>query len=539
MATARVLQLLRRRPLTSSVLVGGTSLLGYATVVEYNAEWLEQQYLKDPSNNANDHGITLPRSYDWNIINAYWSSRPITSLMRFVHITYELSPVVGRYIKDFVIFNPPTTAATTNVDVNVVDEDDYLSKLQIYHASKLCDSLMNLGPAFIKFGQQLSIRPDLIPHVVLKELQKLCDSVKPIPNEIAYDLIRNELQTDNLDTIFEDMTLVAAASLGQVYKAKLKNSDEYVAIKVQRPDMEKSFSLDLYLLRKMSILIDGFTSIFTNQPPFHQELYESFSKGSYMELDYENEASNQKRFQKELAERNSPVIIPNVYDELSTRRILTTQWIDGIKLANSSQEKIRELIPVGVELFLTQLLDIGAFHADPHPGNLLVTTDGGKLCLLDFGLCAEVDQTSRNAMTKAIVHLLLRDFDTLVSQDAKELGFLPHDYDTSELKPILIKILTVGLLTESSSNLHRRKRKLMEISNELNEVFFRYPFSVPPFFALITRGLGLLEGIALTGDPDFDIFHASVPYAKRRAVGLLGSHSLSKLRRMTGEASKY
>ena len=142
-------------------------------------------------------------------------------------------------------------------------------------------------------------------------------------------------------------------------------------------------------------------------------------------------------------------------------------------------------------------------------------------------------------MTKAIVHLLLRDFDTLVSQDAKELGFLPQDYDTSELKPLLIKILTVGLLTESSSDLHKRKRKLMEISNELNEVFFRYPFSVPPFFALITRGLGLLEGIALTGDPDFDIFHASVPYAKRRAVGLLGSHSLSKLRRMTGEASKY
>lgn len=155
---------------------------------------------------------------------------------------------------------------------------------------------------------------------------------------------------------------------------------------------------------------------------------------------------------------------------------------------------------------------------------MLVTKDG-RLCLLDFGLCAEVDAKSRNAMTKAIVHLLLKDFDSLVSEDAKEMGFLPQDFDTSELKPLLTKILTVGLI-DSGSDLRKRKRKLLEISNELNEVFFQYPFSVPPFFALVTRGLGLLEGIALSGDPEFDIFRASAPYARRRAVALLGSHSL-------------
>lgn len=137
-------------------------------------------------------------------------------------------------------------------------------------------------------------------------------------------------------------------------------------------------------------------------------------------------------------------------------------------------------------------------------------------------------------MTKAIVHLLTRDFDSLVSEDAKELGFLPEDFDTSELKPLLTKILTVGLV-EPGSDLRKRKRKLMEISNELNEVFFRYPFSVPPFFALVTRGLGLLEGIALTGDPEFDIFRASAPYARRRAVALLGRNTFNRSRRsMTG-----
>lgn len=152
-------------------------------------------------------------------------------------------------------------------------------------------------------------------------------------------------------------------------------------------------------------------------------------------------------------------------------------------------------------------------------------TSDGKLCLLDFGLCAEVDTKSRNALTKAIVHLLLRDFDALVSQDAIELGFLPADFDASALKPLLTKILTVGVV-EPGSNLHKRKKKLMEISNELNQVFFQFPFSVPPYFALVTRGLGLLEGIALTGDPDFDIFQASKGFATQRAVAMLGSHSV-------------
>ena len=116
-----------------------------------------------------------------------------------------------------------------------------------------------------------------------------------------------------------------------------------------------------------------------------------------------------------------------------------------------------------------------------------------------------MNEKSRRATTKAIVHLLTGDFDSLVKNDAKELGFLPMDMDTSELQPVLTKVLTGGLL-ESGSNFHDRKRKLMDISNELNDLFFRYPFSVPPFFALVTRGLALLEGIALTGDPNFDIF---------------------------------
>ena len=135
--------------------------------------------------------------------------------------------------------------------------------------------------------------------------------------------------------------------------------------------MRRTFSLDLYILQHIGVLVDQFTTTFTNQPPFHQPLYESFAAGSYAELDYEQEAANQKRFQKELHERKCPVVIPRVYEDLTTEKIITSQWIDGVKLADSSKERIRELIPVGVELFLTQLLDIGAFHAGMYHKKVL------------------------------------------------------------------------------------------------------------------------------------------------------------------------
>lgn len=488
---ASILRVVRRRPLSSLGLVGASTTLGCAAIVEQRAEQKEREYL------AIHRSSLLPRKYDAKAIDSYWMERPLTSMGRLGTVTYELLPLALAVVKDFYLMTPTDPSAT-----------------QQSHAIRLREALTRLGPAFVKAGQQLSIRPDLLPAIVLKELQKLCDAVEPVPDDVALQVLRDELGDAQFAQL-DDLQLVASASLGQVYKAQIKG--ETVAIKVQRPNMRRAFSQDLFLLHQIGVAVDAFTSVFTNQPPFHTALYQSFAQGSYMELDYEHEAANQNYFREALAQHK--VVCPKVFEQFTTQRVLTSQWIEGVKLADATPARIRQLIPVGVELFLVQLLDIGAFHADPHPGNLLVTPDG-QLALLDFGLCAEVDVKARHAMTKAIVHLLYRDFDALVHEDSKELGFLPHDFDTTELQPILVKILTVGLV---GSDLRKRQRKLMEISNELNEVFFRYPFSVPPFFALITRGLGLLEGIALSGDPDFDIFHASAPFARRRAVHLLGN----------------
>lgn len=562
-------------------------VVGTAAAVEFHADYQEeQQPYTANQDSSTGKSSRLPRSYDRDAIRTYWKKRPLSVVFRVGEIGYELGPtlVQASYWR-YQYQQQEQEEQDQEQDKEQQEQREAEHQVRLQHlAIGLREAVTNLGPAFVKAGQQLATRPDLIPAVVLKELQTLCDAVRPIPDDIALAMIRTELnnaqrwqahaqqsqqqqQKNNttkpdidsdsdidIDDIFEDIHLVASASIGQVYKAKLKKTsepsistigsnsytttnasatDEYVAIKVQRPGMEKVFSLDLFLLQLWGDIMDAFTTLCTEQIPYHSKFFDAFSSGSYQELDYEKEAANQLYFKQELGKRmgtskQSNVYVPNVYPHYTTQRILTTEWIEGIKLADASPEIIRRLIPIGVELFLTQLLDLGRFHCDPHPGNLLVTTatqtNGTPihtLCLIDYGLCATVTRHEREAITKAIVHLLYRDYATLIHHDTKELGFLPHEFDTTVIEPILTNVLTGGLF-QSGSDLSKRKQKLGEISNELNAIFFHYPFQVPGFFALLTRGLGLLEGIALQGDPDFDIFRASAPYATRRAVTLLG-----------------
>lgn len=538
------ISVLRRRPISTFITATTAGTCAAAVCVESYSE------RSSSSTQSSDvHQLNLPHSYDRERINSYWIGRPLTVAGRIIEIGSEVLPLLLAYqrllrnqVKDVESdssgdknYNDATNSKGRSEKLELEHQQQHR---QIQHqerhdlAVRLRETLTRLGPAFVKFGQQLSIRPDIMPPDVLKELQRLCDEVEPMERNTAMDVLYSELgnAVEGLGG-YDALELVASASLGQVYKTKIVATGEEVAIKIQRPDMQKRVALDLFLLNRYGAFVDTFTSIFTNQMAYHVDFIDCFARGSYMELDYKNEASNQQYFRSEFLERGCPVHIPIVHDKFTTRRVLTTEWVDGVKLADAGEKTIRRLIPVGVELFLTQLLDIGAFHADPHPGNLYVTDDG-RLCLLDFGLCANIEEHARRAMTTAIVHLLTGDFDSLIEKDAKDLGFLPKDTDVTELKPILTKILNKGLL-QSGSNLGARKRNLMSISNELNEVFFRYPFSVPPFFALVTRGLGLLEGIALSGDPSFDIFEASFPYARKRAIKIFGprkgwKHQLSR-----------
>jgi aarF domain-containing kinase len=303
----------------------------------------------------------------------------------------------------------------------------------------------------------------------------------------------------------------------------------------------------------------------TKQGAYNVSLLRAFATASWAELDYEHEASNQERFRAYFdcvdkpradappaagggrgwlrgggrraaaaaeRERLSTVYIPRVYSAHSSRRVLTTEWVQGEYLARSSPAVIGTLVPVGVACFLRQLLEFGLFHADPHPGNLLVTPDG-RLALIDFGLCAEVPAPDTARLSAAIVHAMAADTRLLVD-DAIALGFLPDDVDRAALAPLLRAVLRSGtdaMLAAADGEpepadaprraygaVARRRRHFAQISDELNSIFFSFPFLVPDYFALITRALVVLEGIALTGDSDFDILGSAFPWVARHAA---------------------
>ena len=284
-------------------------------------------------------------------------------------------------------------------------------------------------------------------------------------------------------------------------------------------------------------------------------MLDDFARASYFELDYEHEARNQELFSEKLKQHGvKNVRVPKVYRQGTSRRVLTTEWINGIQLAKSSPAVIKELVPVGVECFLVQLLDMGFFHGDPHPGNLLVD-EQGKLTIIDFGLCAEVSAPSSAGMTKALVHLMRGNAPELLN-DAIELGFLPEDVDRAALLPPLERVFSQGkaarveamaapaatsgttIRSRSSSNISKsnhlyqasvRRKQFRAISGELNSVFYEFPFVVPEYFALITRALIVLEGIAVTGDPEFDIFAASYPFARKKALKMMSGGELIQL----------
>merc|ERR1719195_2178537 len=300
--------------------------------------------------------------------------------------------------------------------------------------------------------------------------------------------------------------------------------DQVVAVKVQRPDMHHYVLRDIYILRLVARSWQWLKSTFTYQRPFDVALLDAFAGATLKELDYLNEAANQIKCKEALEPRQrDKIYIPNVYEKHTTRKVLVTEWIEGAQLAKSPPEVINQLIPVGVECFLIQLLETGFFHADPHPGNLLVTPEG-RLALIDFGLMADVPIQDTKTMTKTIVHLMQGDVPGLV-EDAIQLGFLPEDVDKASLTPVLQSVFDSGQLAVSDQvksgltykAIQGRRKQFWAVSFDLNKIFYTYPFLVPDYFALITRAMIVLEGIAVTGDPDFDLFKAAYPYSLKRA----------------------
>ncbi|CAK24957.1 MAG: ABC1 kinase family protein [Synechococcus sp.] len=378
-------------------------------------------------------------------------------------------------------------------------------------AREFANLLVDLGPAFIKAGQALSTRPDIVPPVLLEELAQLQDQLPGFDSDLAMACIEEDLGAP-VDDIYETLERepISAASLGQVHRGVLKNGQR-VAVKVQRPGLREQITLDLYIVRNIAAWLNSNIGLIRSDLV---ALIDELGRRVFEEMDYLNEASNAERF-SELHSHNPRIAVPLIFREATSRRVLTMEWIDGVKLTNL--EAVRELgidpddmVEVGVSCSLQQLLEHGFFHADPHPGNLLALEDG-RLCYLDFGMMSEVTRESRTGLIQAVVHLVNRNFGKL-SKDFVSLGFLAEDVNLEPIVPAFETVFSQALEAGVS------RMDFKAVTDDLSGVMYKFPFRVPPYYALIIRSLVTLEGIALSVDSDFKILGAAYPYFARRLM---------------------
>lgn len=378
-------------------------------------------------------------------------------------------------------------------------------------AIQLREILTELGPAYIKVGQALSSRPDLVPPAYLEELTHLQDQLPPFPNEVAFKFIEEELGAPP-QQIYAEISAqpIAAASLGQVYKGKLKTG-EVVAVKVQRPDLKQRIALDMYIVRGLA----GWAmKTFKYLRSDLVAIVDEFGSRIFEEMDYIQEGKNAERFEQ-LYGNIPDIYIPRIYWEYTRRRVLTMEWVTGTKLTNLeaiARQGIDapHLIDVGVQCSLHQLLEHGFFHADPHPGNLLASPDG-KLVYLDFGMMSEVKRSQRYSLIEAVVHLVNRDFEGL-AQDYVKLDFLTPDTDLRPIVPAFASVFNDALSATVS------EMNFKSITDQLSALMYEFPFRVPAYYALIIRSLVTLEGIAIRIDPNFKVLSKAYPYVSKRLL---------------------
>ena len=449
------------------------------------------------STNFNDRLVSPVKSvdellvYDPVAIALYYSSRPLQIFLRLIELVWTFLGFGLGLLWDRQTGNQ--------------------AKNESKRAIQLREVLTKLGPAYIKIGQALSTRPDLVPPAFMEELVKLQDQIPPFPNEIAFRLIKEDLGQSPAEIYAEiSQNPVAAASLGQVYKGKLKTGED-VAIKVQRPGLTAQITRDIYLLRRLAQWACNNLSVVRSDLV---SIMDEFGTRIFEEMDYTHEGENAQRFEA-LYGYIPDIIVPKIYTSLTARRVLTMEWINGTKLTEpevleSKGLKATEIVEIGVQCSLRQLLEHGFFHADPHPGNLLVT-DGGKLAYLDFGMMCTVESYQRYGLIEAIVHMVNRDFEGLAS-DYVKLEFLTPETDLSPIVPALATVFN-NALGASVAELN-----LKSITDEFSSLMYEYPFRVPAYYALIIRSLVTLDGIAISVDPNFKVLSKAYPYVAKRLL---------------------
>ncbi len=387
-------------------------------------------------------------------------------------------------------------------------KDESEEKHLQWQAEWISRQLLKLGPTFIKIGQAVSTRADLLPLAYIKELSKLQDSVPAFPHDEAMRIIERELGQP-ADVLFAeiDSQPIAAASLGQVYRARL-HSGESVAVKVQRPNLEDVINFDLAVLRGIARFMMRFPKLVRGVD--WEGTMNEFAATIFEEMDYVQEGHNAETFRDHF-NRWREVYVPVIHWSHVSPRVLTMEFIEGTKVLDIQTLTERGINPPDVvkliaRTYLKQLLEDGFFHADPHPGNLRVMVDG-RLAFFDFGMVGRITPRMQSLMIDSFFHIVERDVRGL-TQDMINLNFLSQSVDRESIRLVVEKLFTDYL------NLKLGEVRFRELTYELADVVYEYPFTIPANFTYVMRAIMTLEGIGLTLDPNFSFFDVAKPYAK-------------------------
>lgn len=369
------------------------------------------------------------------------------------------------------------------------------------------DTLLDLGPTFIKVGQLFSTRSDLFPAEYVEELSKLQDKVPAFSYEQARAIIELDLgkPIQELYRSFDPIP-IAAASLGQVHRAQLYSGEE-VVVKVQRPGLVKLFEIDLAILR-------GITRYFQNHPDWGRGrdwlgIYDECCKILYEEIDYLNEGRNADTFRRNFRSEDW-VHVPRVYWRYASPRVLTLEYMPGIKISHYEALEAAgldrsHLAQLGAKAYLLQLLNDGFFHADPHPGNLAVSPDG-SLIFYDFGMMGQVKPVTREKLMDTFFGIAQKDADRVVAS-LIELGALAP---TDDMGPVR---RSIQFMLDNFMDKPFESQSVTAISDDLYEVAYGQPFRFPATFTFVMRAFSTLEGVGKGLDPQFNFMEVAKPFA--------------------------
>jgi predicted unusual protein kinase regulating ubiquinone biosynthesis (AarF/ABC1/UbiB family) len=390
------------------------------------------------------------------------------------------------------------------------------AKQRYRRAQWLVGTLLELGPTFIKIGQALSTRADLLPLEYVSALGQLQDRVPQFSTAEAIAIVESELG-NSIHTLYRDFDHfpIASASVGQVHKARLHTGED-VVVKVQRPGLETLFNLDFEVLHRL-------LRFFYRYVPWTRKyeleaIYHEFFNLLYQEIDYVHEGKNADRFRQSFI-GYPRIIVPKIYWRYSTKKVLTLEYLPGIKIDDRQTIEAcginpKEIIQLGICCYLKQMLQDGFFQSDPHPGNMAVSQDG-SLIFYDFGTMTEVKSIAKDQMVKTFFAILRKDTDEVVNT-LTYMGLIEPMADMTPVRRLIAFIL--DKFTEKPIEL----QAFDQMRSEIYLMFEQQPFRLPAQMTFILKSLTTLDGVARTLDPEYNLLAASKPFIKSLVVSKEG-----------------